>query len=171
MSGLYDACKRRGDIGSIPEIPGVCVFKKDMSHVGVYMGRGMVIEALGHAYGVVTSSLGSRPWAFWGMPKWIDSGSNAEAADDPDVEDKKPAGQTCTVELPLLKRGATGEAVRAAQTLLLLRGYELPRWGADGDFGNETLAAVKNFQKKHGLIVDGICGKNTWAELEKYEKE
>ena len=57
------------------------------------------------------------------------------------------------------------------QNDLLKAGESLPRFGADGDFGNETLAAVKNFQKKHGLIVDGICGKNTWAELEKYEKE
>ena len=32
----------------------------------------------------------------------------------------------------------------------------------DGDFGAKTDAAVRNFQKKNGLAVDGVCGKNTW---------
>ena len=165
VSGLYDACKRRGEIGSIPEIPGVCVFKKDMGHVGVYVGKGMVIEALGHAYGVVTSALGSRPWAYWGMPKWIDYGSGAEPAADIDAGNETPTGALCTVELPLLKRGATGEAVRAAQALLLLRGYELPRWGTDGDFGDETAAAVEACQADHDLTVDTEIGPDTWAVL------
>ena len=165
VSGLYDACKRRGEIGSIPEIPGVCVFKKDMSHVGVYMGQGMVIEALGHAYGVVTSALGSRPWAYWGMPKWIDYGSGAEPAADTDAGGETPAGALCTVELPLLKRGATGEPVRAAQALLLLRGYELPVYGADGDFGSETAAAVEDCQLDNSLEPDIEIGPDTWSVL------
>lgn len=164
VSGLYAACSRKGDIGSIPEIPGVCVFKKDMGHVGVYVGKGMVIEALGHAYGVVTSALGSRPWAYWGMPKWIDYGSGAE---DPDEDEPQPhpAGPTCTVTLPLLKRGAAGPAVEAAQELLQLRGYELPRWGADGDFGDETAAAVEACQADNDLTVDTEIGPDTWAVL------
>lgn len=162
VSGLYDACSHKGDIGSIPEIPGVCVFKKDMGHVGVYMGQGMVVEALGHAYGVVTSALGSRPWAFWGMPKWIDYGSGAE---EPDGETPQPVGPTCTVTLPLLKRGATGPAVEAAQALLQLRGYELPRWGVDGDFGGETADAVDRFQTDNGLEADIEIGPDTWAKL------
>lgn len=164
VSGLYAACSRKGDIGSIPEIPGVCVFKKDMGHVGVYMGQGMVVEALGHAYGVVTSALGSRPWAYWGMPKWIDYGSSAEDPGE-DEPQPQPAGPTCTVTLPLLRRGATGEAVRAAQTLLQVRGYELTRWGADGDFGQETADAVDRFQTEHGLEVDIEIGPDTWEKL------
>ena len=135
-----------------------------MGHVGVYMGQGMVVEALGHAYGVVTSALGSRPWAYWGMPKWIDYGSGAEDPDE-DEPQPQPAGPTCTVTLPLLKRGATGEAVRAAQTLLQLRGYELPRWGADADFGDETAAAVDACRTDHGLEVDTEIDADTWAVL------
>ena len=46
------------------------------------------------------------------------------------------------------------------------KGYALPKYGADGSFGAETLNAVKNFQKDHGLTVDGIVGKNTWVALE-----
>ena len=52
------------------------------------------------------------------------------------------------------------------QSLLLRAGETLPRYGADGDFGSETLAAVRSFQRRHGLVVDGICGPKTWAKLE-----
>jgi len=44
-------------------------------------------------------------------------------------------------------------------------GYDLGSYGVDGDFGSATEAAVKSFQSDHGLTVDGIVGKNTWAEL------
>lgn len=42
-------------------------------------------------------------------------------------------------------------------------------WGAkvtvDGGFGNLTEAAVKTFQSRHNLKVDGVVGPNTWAVL------
>ena len=36
---------------------------------------------------------------------------------------------------------------------------------ADGVFGNKTKEAVEDFQRKHGLTVDGIAGKKTIAAL------
>ena len=68
-----------------------------------------------------------------------------------------------------LRRGSKGPEVREMQQLLLIYGEALPRYGVDGDFGRETEAAVKNFQMAHGLVVDGICGPKTWAELDKQE--
>ena len=50
-------------------------------------------------------------------------------------------------------------------------GYALPNYGADGDFGNETVNAVKAFQREYKdangkkLTVDGIVGRKTWAAL------
>lgn len=41
-------------------------------HVGVYIGNGEVIEARGHAYGVVTTKLSSRGWTQWGKCPYID---------------------------------------------------------------------------------------------------
>ena len=66
---------------------------------------------------------------------------------------------------PTLRKGDKGDAVRELQHLLMERGYSLPKFGADGDFGNETLKAVKAFQKSHGLKEDGIVGQSTWAAL------
>ncbi len=59
----------------------------------------------------------------------------------------------------LSKYGSRGEEVRTIQT-------KLKRWGyysgnVDGIYGSGTLAAVKKFQQKNGLKVDGIAGKNT----------
>lgn len=57
-------CVEKGSISTIPEIPGVLVFMP--GHVGVYIGNGNVIEARGHAYGVVQTRLSNRPWKNWG---------------------------------------------------------------------------------------------------------
>ena len=38
VSGLFMACSESGSIDTMPDMPGVCVFMRDMSHVGVYIG-------------------------------------------------------------------------------------------------------------------------------------
>ncbi len=64
-----------------------------------------------------------------------------------------------------IRKGAKGPTVIEMQGLLLAHGMQLPKSGADGDFGVETETAVKAFQASHGLKVDGICGPQTWAAL------
>ena len=59
----------------------------------------------------------------------------------------------------LSKYGSRGEEVKTIQT-------KLKRWGyyngnVDGIYGSQTLAAVKKFQQKNGLTVDGIAGTKT----------
>lgn len=66
-----------------------------------------------------------------------------------------------------LCRGDKGEDVKRLQQALMALGYGLNRWGADGDFGAETEAAVKAFQAAHGLTPDGIVGKKTAEALER----
>ena len=74
-------------------------------------------------------------------------------------------GKRTAADMPLLKRGAKGDDVKTLQKLLIKAGYSCGKWGADGDFGAATEAAVKRYQKDHGLTVDGECGKNTWTSL------
>lgn len=71
----------------------------------------------------------------------------------------------CTVKLPIIRQGAKSGYVVAAQSLLVKRGFSVGLAGCDGDFGSATLKAVKNFQTKKKLEVDGIVGANTWAAL------
>ena len=70
-----------------------------------------------------------------------------------------------TVVMPLVKKGSTGAAVEQLQEMLIAQGYSCGKWGADGDFGNDTHQAVKSYQRDHGLEVDGEVGPMTWAAL------
>jgi uncharacterized protein (TIGR02594 family) len=65
----------------------------------------------------------------------------------------------------ILKRGVTGDDVKAVQTRLHALGFEdvIP----DGDFGEVTEAAVRNFQTARNINPDGEVGDLTLAELNK----
>ena len=53
--------------------------------------------------------------------------------------------------------GSTGEAVNDVQRVLGVT--------ASGTFDAATEAAVRQFQRNHGLVPDGIVGPRTWATL------
>jgi len=61
------------------------------------------------------------------------------------------------------QRGSSGGVVRQIQTRLKNWGYYSGE--VDGIFGSATEAAVKSFQKKNGLAVDGKVGPKTLAAL------
>lgn len=61
-----------------------------------------------------------------------------------------------------LKKGSKGDDVEVLQHLLNVEGVKVT---IDGDFGEKTEAAVKAYQKAHGLETDGIVGAKTWAAL------
>ena len=65
----------------------------------------------------------------------------------------------------LLKHGAEGADVKQLQQYLVQLGYDLGKWGADGEFGDATEIAVKAFQQDKGLDADGQYGKKTHAAL------
>ena len=77
-------------------------------------------------------------------------------------------GDSSPVTVPSgLQKGDSGEAVKSMQTMLVACGYSCGSTGADGDFGNNTLAGLKAFQTAAGLTVDGVYGEKTKAALEK----
>lgn len=84
-------------------------------------------------------------------------------------EQKKPTTSTATTSVtskshPLLKLNSPEyNENKTLQTYLNKFGYGLV---VDGLFGIKTYLAVRDFQKKHDLFVDGICGPNTWRKLE-----
>lgn len=65
--------------------------------------------------------------------------------------------QTVQIQLPVLRKGDSGEAVEALQKLL---GVE-----ADGLFGGKTHAALLAFQNANELEADGIAGVASWSIL------
>lgn len=67
------------------------------------------------------------------------------------------------IQLPLLKKGASSDTVKAMQILLTGRGYSTR--GFDGKFGTDTDSALRKFQKANSLAVDGKCGPASWKAL------
>lgn len=145
--------------------PGAAVFvdkSGNKSHIGLYAGDGKVIEAQGTQAGVCTSNLSANKWSYYGLLKNV-SYPAQDAANQPSApSDDISSGSS----LPTLKRGMKGEYVTLLQTKLKNQGYSLGSCGVDGDFGSATEKAVKQFQKDHGLTVDGVVGSKTWAALE-----
>ena len=60
---MYYNARHSGTIDTIPEVPGLAVWK--LGHIGVYIGNGEVIEAMGTKYGVVKTQLQGRGWTHW----------------------------------------------------------------------------------------------------------
>ncbi|PAZ12667.1 serine/threonine protein kinase [Streptomyces sp. SA15] len=61
--------------------------------------------------------------------------------------------------------GDKGQRVVQVQCMLTKRGYSVGGSGVDGQFGEDTVSAVRLFQSDKGLAVDGDVGTNTWAAL------
>lgn len=67
------------------------------------------------------------------------------------------------IQMDTLRNGSRGTQVKVLQWLLNENGYNAGK--TDGIFGENTLKAVKAYQKAKGLTVDGIVGKNTWKKI------
>ena len=149
-NGMIKLCTQTGKIGSIPDEPGLVVWKD--GHIGVYIGGGNTIEMRGFDYDCVKRKVSAGPWTKWGrLPKSMISYDGDQSHDTTD---------------DALCVGCTGEAVRELQEDLLALGFRLPKYGADGEFGNETKEAVKAFQICHGLTETGIADAATLAVIE-----
>ena len=74
------------------------------------------------------------------------------------LEQEKEKAQTFTLELPVLKRGCKGNAVRGLQAQLVGYGYKID---VDGSYGPATENAVECYQEDNGLTPDGIAGPKT----------
>ena len=69
------------------------------------------------------------------------------------------------IQVRMLRRGMKGADVKTLQAALITYGFSCGTAGADGDFGSATAAALRKFQTKYGLGVDGIAGNATWSKI------
>jgi len=67
---MFHAATVTGTIDTIPEKPGLAVWRD--GHIGVYIGNGYVIEAMGTKYGVVKTKLAERSFTHWLEIPYID---------------------------------------------------------------------------------------------------
>jgi cell wall-associated NlpC family hydrolase len=147
---MYERCTQKGTVaGGIPPIPGLLVFTKSMSHMGVYDGNGFILEARGREYGVQNNRLGDRAaLELWGKASWL---SYESAAEQP----TSFSGQVREFQLFLNEKYRRGLA-------------------ADGRCGPGTkMSAIAGMQAElnrrgESLAVDGYCGAATRAAMTRH---
>ncbi len=79
----------------------------------------------------------------------------------PEPKPEPAKHRTLRITTPLMK----GDDVKWVQKQL--NAIKIGDLTVDGAYGPDTMAAIKRFQKRFGLVQDGICGENTWAKLVK----
>ncbi len=134
VSGLISACTKTGKIADMPETAGLLVFR-NTSHVGIYIGRGYVIEAKGFDFGVVKTRLSAGSWDRWGQLGWIEyanTPSSAAKSNAPKVSSEATAAKSTsqakngsadsdTTELKLFKNTSGNELIIYADTTKLMK--------------------------------------------------
>ena len=137
----------KGEIQDLPEGQLACFFHQDQSDHKTMQHTGFIKDGVTiHCSGTVKKEKPSRYITHFAVPKGLDGG-------------------IIPVTYPTLRKGSAGEYVTLLQTKLIQQGYDLEPYGADGKFGNKTLAAVKLFQANHNLEQDGVVGRKTWDAL------
>ncbi|MBQ9839011.1 MAG: peptidoglycan DD-metalloendopeptidase family protein [Oscillospiraceae bacterium] len=126
---------------------------KTRQHIGTMGATGKVTGAHLH-FGIQVNG------------EWVDPEPYLDC-DYPELEDKPEDSNSSFVPclLPVLSRGDKGEAVRAMQALLALRGYPCGVHGTDGSFGPDTESVLTTYQSEHSLPISGICDSDCWHVL------
>ena len=76
----------------------------------------------------------------------------------------KPACRSTTAGYPTLRRGSRGCYVMILQDALSTLGYQTGS-RIDGLFGTRTEEALRGYQRRTSLTVDGVCGCNSWKKI------
>ena len=132
------------------------------NHVGILTSPTCVTEAQGTIKGIVHTPLSNKKWTWWGLVNGVDY---EDAPDVDPVPEEEEIHITLEITVHALQKGDKGSEVKLLQKLLMLAGEALPKYGADGDFGSETLKAVKSYQTRYGLAADGVVGEKTWKSI------
>lgn len=146
----------------------------DINHTGIVVRvvGGSIVTVEGNSSDQVAErcySAGDSKIAGYGRPNWaaVEGKDVPTPTNEPIANDTPEKAEPRYYELrfPYLQNGDTGDAVWVVQTLLQARNIYCGPWGADGDFGNGTEKAVKDFQRRHNLTIDGVVGPDTGAAL------
>jgi hypothetical protein len=127
------------------------------THTGLYIGGGQTIEGnTGSPQGVWQKSRTLGATNIWGAIDWPRYWATRHV----------PFGSAVNrfPRYPTIQLNSRGDVVKAFQrSINIVLGSKL---GVDGDFGQKTEAACKQFQKMCRIHDDGACGQQTWASLD-----
>jgi peptidoglycan hydrolase-like protein with peptidoglycan-binding domain len=148
------------------------VLLNEVHHTAMFVGDGLEVEASinekGGAHGgqpgdqtgreiLVRAYRNNYPWDC--VLRYVGNGEPV-----PDV----PTGKPYNFTVHTVRRGSKGADVLLLQRLLRgmsFRDDDNVVLVRDGEFGEKTEQALRKFQKKYNLEVDGICGPASWGKM------
>lgn len=138
------------------------------SHVGIVVScDGKTITVIegnkANAVGYREIAVNGRYIRGFGLPDYASKATENEPVSPAPATNKE---ETIKMELRMLKRGMSGNDVRAAMLLMKDKGYypyTIP--ASDKLFGPKMEAGVRKMQAEHNLGVDGLIGCNSWTFL------
>ena len=138
------------------------------SHVGIVVAcDGKTITVIegnkANAVGYREIAVNGRYIRGFGLPDYASKATENEPVSPAPATNKE---ETIKMELRMLKRGMSGNDVRAAMLLMKDKGYypyTIP--ASDKLFGPKMEAGVRKMQAEHNLGVDGLIGFNSWTFL------
>lgn len=140
------------------------------SHVGIVVScDGKIITVIegnkSDAVGYREIAVNGRYIRGFGLPDYAGKATEAEP-ETPAPTPTPGKEETVKMDLRMLKRGMSGNDVRAAMILMKDKGYypyAIP--ATDKLFGPKMEAGVRRMQAEHNLGVDGMIGHNSWTYL------
>jgi hypothetical protein len=143
-------------VGEAVATPGAFLLRlpgSAIGHVAISDGKGGTVEAHSTRLGVIESKAAGRRWDFGILV--------------PGVATKTPAAPAPVIAPGLVLRlktpHLTGRLVADVQRALVKAGFN--PGPIDGDYGAQTAAAVRAFQLRKGLAIDGEVGRLTAKAL------
>lgn len=150
-TGNMSNLTKNGNFTKIAIAPGVAFQRGDIlvkhisgsnGHTVLYLGNNQIAEACNKKYGLRICQYYANGYQY--ILRYTGKALN-------------------TTLPPTIKRGCKNIYVGFIQ--LFLNVYEVNRLKIDSDLGPKTEDAIKNFQLKYNLEVDGICGVQTWTKI------
>lgn len=175
--GKYENCqyaisqlKKKGiwhDRGYRPQAGDICYY--DWEQDGESDHVGIVVEINGNTVtireGNKNDAVGNRTITYnstqvvgYASPNYGDVSISSETGN----QESQTGGDGYMFSVGTVQKGSKGNDVKLLQQLLCYHGYGL---AVDGDFGSVTKSAAMEYQKKNGLVVDGIVGPKTWKRI------
>lgn len=150
------------------------VLLNEVHHTAMYIGNGQEVEASINEKGTATGgqpgdqtgreflirSYRNYPWTH--VLRYNETGETVATVPNRIITTKY------SFNIQHVMMGSTGGSVRLLQRLLKSKGYpgkDGKKLTIDGDAGENTIYAVKSFQKAKGLDCDGEVGRQTWTKL------
>ena len=157
-NGMIALCAETGPIRTMPDIPGLVVWKS--GHIGVYVGGGYIVEMKGFNYDCKRNKVSAGPWVKWGrLPASMISYRDEDGCGDCEIPPAPDGDRE-------LRNGDEGADVKQLQSDLIKLGFPCGHYGADGEFGDCTEQAVEAFQRAHGIPDTGVYDAATREAME-----